>query len=103
MITSVFHSTLNISAIFVRDDKNVKDDRGEAARADAPGTQTDAGQLNEHYQRAAACPDIRCVTVYDYVCLLGGQLLLQASAHPTVVMATPIITVISHCKLLKVF
>lgn len=44
-----------------RDDQNVKDDRGEAAGTDASGAPTDAPQLYEHREGAAACPHIRCV------------------------------------------
>lgn len=43
----------------LRDDQDVKDDRGETTGADTPGAQTDARQLHEHGQRAAARPDIR--------------------------------------------
>lgn len=52
---------------FSRDDQNVKDDRGEAAGADTPRAQTDANQLHEHYQRAAARSYLRCVFVAAHV------------------------------------
>lgn len=65
-----------------RDDQNVKDDRGEAAGADAPGAQTDAPQLHEHGEGAAACPHIRCVCQslgerecvwLGALCFVGGE------------------------------
>lgn len=73
-----------------RNDEDVKDDWGAAAGADPPRTQTDARQLHEHHQGAAARSHLRCIWVN-----LCGQTTVQAAEHPAVVIATMVITVIS--------
>lgn len=66
---NIIYLSVCLLVCLFRDDQNVKDDWREAAGADAPGAQADAGQLHEHRQRAAACSYIRCVPMQLHMCL----------------------------------